>query len=972
MATMVFIQILCSLLLSCFSSSVFAITDANDFKILNEFREGLKNPELLKWPSDNTDPCGPPLWPNVYCAGSRVAQIQVQNFGLIGPLPQSFNKLSMLYNIGLQGNKFNGALPTFAGLSKLKYAFLNDNQFDSIPSDFFIGLDSLEVLALNNNPLNKSNGWMLPKDIQNSVRLMNLSLINCNMVGRLPDCLGGMLSLKTLQLSYNSLTGEVPKSYSNLILLQTLWLNNQAGDGLSGSLDVIASMNSLVQAWLHGNSFSGPVPSSFGGCTYLTELWLNNNKLVGLIPMNLISLPKLSLLKLDNNMLMGPIPKVNYNFTYSGNSFCQDTPGVDCSPHVNALLDFIGNVNYPLNLASSWSGNDPCNDWLGILCSSGDVITIILPNSNLVGKISPLISNLSSLSIIRLDNNGFTGVIPETLTSLEKLTLLNVSSNNLKPPIPRFGRNVKLIIDANPLLSPNASTSPSPSIHPTINHTSPPVPNSPLYPPLSPPSNLPSSPPSSLPSSQPSSLPLSPPSGAGTPNISSTIAKNSHSKSLILMIVVPTLFGILIILLVTMSIYCMKQKKIEGRTSQEALVVYPKDSFNKDTKIAVFANDVYSRMVTSSDSGAQSESRNSIVSVEIIRNITNNFSKENEIGRGGFGVVYKGELHDGTKFAVKRMESAKISNNAMNEFEAEIAVLTKVRHKNLVSLLGYSIEGNEKLLVYEYMPQGALSKHLFHWRQFNLEPLSWKKRLSIALDVARGMEYLHSLTHDCFIHRDLKSSNILLGDDLRAKVSDFGLVKLAPDGKNSVATRLAGTFGYLAPEYAVTGKITTKADVFSFGVVLMELITGLTALDESRPETSRYLASWFIEEKSNIETLKSSVDSSIELTEETLESMQIVAELAGHCAAREPYQRPDMCHVVNVLSPLVEKWTPSKGKGDECLTVDLQKPLLQLVKSWESYDSQDGSLTTGVDDSQGSIPVRPSDFGRSFTSSDGR
>jgi serine/threonine protein kinase len=151
---------------------------------------------------------------------------------------------------------------------------------------------------------------------------------------------------------------------------------------------------------------------------------------------------------------------------------------------------------------------------------------------------------------------------------------------------------------------------------------------------------------------------------------------------------------------------------------------------------------------------------------------------------------------------VKRMENGAIGSKALDEFQSEIDVLSKVRHRHLVSLLGYSIEGNERLLVYEYMPLGALSQHLFHWKKFDLKPLSWAQRLVIALDVARGMEYLHGLARETFIHRDLKSSNILLGDDFRAKVSDFGLVKLAPNGEKSVVTKLAGTFGYLAPEYA--------------------------------------------------------------------------------------------------------------------------------------------------------------------------
>ncbi|KAJ0702685.1 putative protein kinase RLK-Pelle-LRR-IX family [Helianthus annuus] len=146
------------------------------------------------------------------------------------------------------------------------------------------------------------------------------------------------------------------------------------------------------------------------------------------------------------------------------------------------------------------------------------------------------------------------------------------------------------------------------------------------------------------------------------------------------------------------------------------------------------------------------------------------------------------------------MESGVICNKVLDEFESEISVLTKVRHRHLVLLLGYSTQGLKRILVYEYMPQGELSRHQFRWKNFKLEPLSWKRRLSIALDVARGMGYLHSLAHQSFIHRDLISSNILLSDDFRAKVSDFGPVKLVLDGGKSIMTQVAGTFGYVAPK----------------------------------------------------------------------------------------------------------------------------------------------------------------------------
>jgi hypothetical protein len=167
---------------------------------------------------------------------------------------------------------------------------------------------------------------------------------------------------------------------------------------------------------------------------------------------------------------------------------------------------------------------------------------------------------------------------------------------------------------------------------------------------------------------------------------------------------------------------------------------------------------------------------NVVISIEVLRQVTNNFSEDNILGRGGFGVVYKGELSDGTKIALKRMKFGAVSSKGMKQFQAKIEVLTNVRHRRLVALLGYCINDNERLMVFEYMPEGMLTQHLFHWGENGCSPLTWKQRITIALDVACGLEYLHSLAQQSFIHRDLKPSNILLGHDMRAMVADFGLV----------------------------------------------------------------------------------------------------------------------------------------------------------------------------------------------------
>jgi hypothetical protein len=208
-------------------------------------------------------------------------------------------------------------------------------------------------------------------------------------------------------------------------------------------------------------------------------------------------------------------------------------------------------------------------------------------------------------------------------------------------------------------------------------------------------------------------------------------------------------------------------------------------------------------------------------------------------------------------------------------------------------------------------------------------------------------------------------------------VSDFGLVKLAPEGKFSVETRLAGTFGYLAPEYAVTGRVTTKADVFSFGVVLMELLTGRRALDETQSEENMHLVTWFQRMMiKNNNNFRSAVDPTMNADDETYNTMTIVAELAGHCTSREPYQRPDMSHVVNVLAPLVEQWKPSRKHGDEeaCSSgEDLELSLPQALKQWQEFEFDgDMTYTQRFDDSKSSLPVRPTGFADSFTSTDGR
>ncbi|KAK1437681.1 hypothetical protein QVD17_03477 [Tagetes erecta] len=231
---------------------------------------------------------------------------------------------------------------------------------------------------------------------------------------------------------------------------------------------------------------------------------------------------------------------------------------------------------------------------------------------------------------------------------------------------------------------------------------------------------------------------------------------------------------------------------------------------------------------SSSNKGNQDEELGNITaheqkvfSFETLVSATKNFHPDNKLGQGGFGPVFKGKLDNGEEVAVKKL--AQTSNQGKREFVNEAKLLARVQHRNVVSLLGYCVSP-EKLLVYEYVVNESLDKLLFKSR--TRDTLDWKRRYDIIFGVARGLAYLHEDAHDCIIHRDIKASNILLDENWVPKIADFGMAKLYPEDQTHVHTRIAGTNGYMAPEYVMHGNLSIKADVYSFGVVVLELISG--------------------------------------------------------------------------------------------------------------------------------------------------
>ncbi|KAF3323606.1 serine/threonine-protein kinase PBS1-like protein [Carex littledalei] len=284
---------------------------------------------------------------------------------------------------------------------------------------------------------------------------------------------------------------------------------------------------------------------------------------------------------------------------------------------------------------------------------------------------------------------------------------------------------------------------------------------------------------------------------------------------------------------------------------------------------------------------------------------TRNFRPECFLGEGGFGRVYKGHLEStGQVVAIKQLNRDGLQGN--REFLVEVLMLSLLHHPNLVNLIGYCADGDQRLLVYEYMPFGSLEDHL-HDLPPDKEPLDWNMRMKIAAGAAKGLEYLHDKASPPVIYRDFKSSNILLDETFHPKLSDFGLAKLGPVGdKSHVSTRVMGTYGYCAPEYAMTGQLTVKSDVYSFGVVLLELITGRKAIDSSRPHGEQNLVSWARPLFNDRRKLPKMADPRLEGRYPMRGLYQALA-VASMCIQSEAASRPLIADVVTALSYLASQ-----------------------------------------------------------------
>ncbi|KAL1549512.1 putative serine/threonine-protein kinase pbl10 [Salvia divinorum] len=302
---------------------------------------------------------------------------------------------------------------------------------------------------------------------------------------------------------------------------------------------------------------------------------------------------------------------------------------------------------------------------------------------------------------------------------------------------------------------------------------------------------------------------------------------------------------------------------------------------------------------------------------------TRNFRPDSVLGEGGFGSVFKGWIDEHSLAASRPGSSMVVAVKRLNqegwqghkEWLAEINYLGQLRHPNLVKLIGYCLEDDHRLLVYEFMPKGSMENHLFR-RGSYFQPLSWSIRVKIALGAARGLAFLHN-AETKVIYRDFKTSNILLDSNYNAKLSDFGLARDGPTGdKSHVSTRIMGTYGYAAPEYLSTGHLTTKSDVYSFGVVLLEILTGKKAIDKNRPMGEHNLVEWAKPYLTNKRRICRFMDSRIE-GQYTVDLALKAATLALQCIYMDPRTRPNMDEVIIALEQLLCSKDTSKSEKED-------------------------------------------------------
>ncbi|XP_022895664.1 leucine-rich repeat receptor-like serine/threonine-protein kinase BAM3 [Olea europaea var. sylvestris] len=935
-------------------------TIISDFHALIALKQGFKfsNLEISTWNSSKpTSVCS---WSGIKCFNGRIVSLNISNMNLYGSVSPAISRLDKLMELSIDRNNFTGEIK-IENMSSLWFLNISNNQFSGSLDWNYSSLANLEVLdAYNNNfsaylPLGilalKNIKYLdmggnyfyskIPERYGDLTGLEYLSLEGNDLRGKMPRELGNLTNLREIYLGHiNVFEGGIPREFGKLVNLVIMDLSTC---GLDGSIPPEwGNLKSLDTLFLYVNRLSGPIPKQLGNLTSLKRLDLSFNELTGEVPYELINLRQINLLKLFKNRLHGSIPSYiadypnlevlelwNNNFTgtipnnlgqnqaikdldLSSNKLTGTIPNHLCALKQLRILilqqNFLfGPLARELGICSSLvrvrlgqnylNGSIPTgfiylpqlnyvelqNNMLsGSLSENGNsssrptkLSQMNLSNNQLSGSLPFSLSNLSSLQILSLSGNQFSGPIPSAIGELHQalkiflsgnsfvgeippeigncfhLTYLDLSSNNLSGSIPQEISNIRVLNYLN--LSRNHLNGNIPSSIGSM---------------------------ASLTTADFSFNDLSgklPESGQFSIFNASSFAGN------------PQLCG----------------SSISNPCNATAVTSPPRKSHSAFKLTFVFGLLFCLVLVTAAIVKAKSFKKNTSNSWKItafqkldftVSDVLECIKDGNVIGRGGAGIVYHGKTPNGVEFAVKKLLGFG-SNSHDHGFRAEIRTLGNIRHRNIVKLLAFCTNKETNLLVYEYMRNGSLGEAL-HGKKG--EFLSWNLRYKIAVDAAKGLCYLH---HDCsplIVHRDVKSNNILLNSSFEAHVADFGLAKFLVDGGASECmSAIAGSYGYIAPEYAYTLKVGKKSDVYSFGVVLLELITGRRPVGEFGEGVD--IVQWIkLTTNCRREQVVDIIDQRLKMVPQN-EAMHLFF-VAMLCVQENSIERPTMREVIQMLS----------------------------------------------------------------------
>lgn len=838
-------------------------------------------------PSDIAQLCG------------TLVELDLSSNKLSGELPLSFGACSSLVSLNLGTNQLSGDFITtvISNLQSLRFLYLPFNNMSGPVPLSLTSCSQLQVLDLSSNAFtgNIPSGFC-----SSSSALEKILLAGNKLSGTVSVELGNCKNLRTIDLSFNNLSGPIPMEIWRLPNLSDLimWANNLSG-GIPEEIctNGVGNLQMLV---LNNNLINGTIPKSIANCTNMMWISLSSNKITGEIPRGIGNLVNLAILQMGNNSLSGQIPAELGNcrsliwLDLNSNELSGSIPSELANQAGLVVADIVSGKQF---VFVRNEGGTACRGAGGLVefegvrperlerfpmvhsCPStriysgmtmytfsnnGSMIYLDLSYNSLSGTIPDKFGNMNYLQVLNLGHNMLTGIIPESFGGLRAAGVLDLSHNNLSGFVPGSLATLSFLSDLD--VSNNNLTGPIPSggqltTFPASRYEN----NSGLC-----------------------GLPLPP---CDSRNHLAGLDTRRRKQSMAAGMIIGITFFVLCILILTLALYRVKKhQRIEEEQREKYIESLP-TSGSSSWKLSSVPEPLSINVATF-------EKPLRKLTFAHLLEATNGFSEDSLIGSGGFGEVYKAQLGDGCVVAIKKL--IHVTGQGDREFMAEMETIGKIKHRNLVPLLGYCKIGEERLLVYEYMKWGSLEAvlHDKSCKKGNGSTLEWAARKKIAIGAARGLAFLH---HSCIphiIHRDMKSSNVLLDENFEARVSDFGMARLvnALDTHLSVST-LAGTPGYVPPEYYQSFRCTTKGDVYSYGVVLLELISGKRPIDPSEFGDDNNLVGWAKQlnrDKKNSEIL----DPELLIDQSAESELCHYLRIAFECLDDRPLRRPTMIQVM--------------------------------------------------------------------------